>query len=261
MQVYDDVFVPRLFTPWAELLLDAVEPSSGEDLLDVATGPGTVARLAAVRLGPSGRVTGCDLSPAMLALAVAKPSADGAAPITYVECPAGALHVDDASFDIAVCQQGLQFFPDRVGALRELQRALRPGGRVGVAVWSAISESPFFAAIAEGLGEVIGPEAQRAYEQGPWGLTGADEIEKLFDATDFGGVQVERRTLSVEFEGGAPQLVATLAAASVASQVEALDAERRAALVDAVARAAAPITVNGVVRSETAAHVAVGFAP
>jgi ubiquinone/menaquinone biosynthesis C-methylase UbiE len=49
MQVYDEVFVPRLFTPWAELLLDAVEPGAGEALLDVATGPGTVARLAAVR--------------------------------------------------------------------------------------------------------------------------------------------------------------------------------------------------------------------
>ena len=67
--------VPRLFQPWADLLLDQVGLQAGEVLLDVACGPGTVTRRAAARLGPSGRVTGCDVSPAMLALARSRPAA------------------------------------------------------------------------------------------------------------------------------------------------------------------------------------------
>ena len=68
MSYYDDIMVPRLFDPWAHLLLDKVDPKSGQDVIDVACGPGTVTRLAARRVGLSGTVTGCDLSPAMLDL-------------------------------------------------------------------------------------------------------------------------------------------------------------------------------------------------
>src|SRR5450755_3095606 len=68
MSFYDEIMVPRMFDPWAELLLDQVSLLSGEAVLDVACGPGTVTRHAARRVGPTGRVTGCDLSPAMLEL-------------------------------------------------------------------------------------------------------------------------------------------------------------------------------------------------
>ncbi len=76
MSFYDEIMVPRLFEPWAQLLLDTLIPEGGQDVLDVACGPGTVTRLAAQRVGPSGRVTGCDLSPAMLDLARAKAPMD-----------------------------------------------------------------------------------------------------------------------------------------------------------------------------------------
>ena len=62
MSFYDDIMVPRLFEPWARLLLDKMHPESGQAVLDVACGPGTVTRLVAQSVGPSGRVTGCDLS-------------------------------------------------------------------------------------------------------------------------------------------------------------------------------------------------------
>src|SRR5258707_137102 len=57
MQVYDDVLVPTLFTPWARRLLDELDLEAGEAVLDVACGPGSVTRLAAVAVGPRGRVT------------------------------------------------------------------------------------------------------------------------------------------------------------------------------------------------------------
>ena len=110
-RAYEEVLVPRLFELWALLLLDECNLRPSTIVLDVATGPGTVARLAAKRIGPSGRVVATDISRPMLDVAKSKPSSPNSAPITYVESPAAPLAVESAAFDCVVCQQGLQFFP------------------------------------------------------------------------------------------------------------------------------------------------------
>jgi SAM-dependent methyltransferase len=254
MTAYDAV-VPFMFAPWAEALLDEVGVARGDSVLDVASGPGTVGRLAATRAGPSGHVTACDLSPAMLAVARAKPDLDGAAPITYVECSADALDVADEAFDVVVCQQGLQFFSDRHAALTEMRRALIPAGRLGGNVWCGIEQCPPFEALSIALGDVLGPETQRAYRSGPWGLGDPEELTRLLEGAGFTNVRVERRTLPIVFEGGPAQLVATLPTTSVAAKVGSLDKKGRDDLLAATAEALAPLLRDGAVRSEMAAHV------
>jgi SAM-dependent methyltransferase len=257
MAAYDEILVPRVFDPFADILLDEVGLSAGLQVLDVACGPGSVARKAAGRLGPSGRVTGCDLSPAMLEVAAAKPALDGAAPISYRQCPADALDVPDGAFDIVLCQQGLQFFPDRLGALSELRRALKPGGRAGVAVWCAIEECPFWDELASAVGMVLGKDAEIGFRSGPWGLPESDELMRLFEVAEFSDVNVIRRTLPVMFEGGPSQVVATLPAASVGPQVMALDADGRASLLAAAEATLAPFMRGGELHSEAATHIVV----
>jgi ubiquinone/menaquinone biosynthesis C-methylase UbiE len=73
IETYDELMVPRMFEPWGRLLVDQLEITADEPVLDVACGPGSVARLAAARVGSGGRVVGYDLSAAMLAAARAKP--------------------------------------------------------------------------------------------------------------------------------------------------------------------------------------------
>lgn len=257
MTAYDEILVPRVFDPFADVLLDEVGVSAGLEVLDIACGPGTVTRRVAPRLGPEGRVTACDLSPAMLEVAAGKPALDGAAPITYRQCPADELDVPDGAFDLVLCQQGLQLFPDRLGALAEMRRALKPGGRAGVAVWCAIEECPFWDALATAVGWILGKEAEIGFRSGPWGLPEADELMRLFDAADFDDVDVSRRALPAVFEGGPAQLVATLSAASVGPQVAALDAQGRAALVAAAEAALEPFVYDGELRSEAATHIVV----
>lgn len=254
MSVYDEIMVPRLFDPWAELLLDQLAIQTGQSVLDVACGPGTVTRKAALLVGPTGRVTGCDLSPAMLELARSK-TVDGGAPIDYLECSADALNVPDGSCDVVTCQQGLQFFPDRPVALAEMRRALRPGGTLGVAVWCAIGDCPPFAALKRALGQVLGADAADAYEAGPWGFGDADALRQLVSDNGFSNVDVRRYELPFVFEGGPGQLLLTLRAASVATAVAQLSETDLAALAAAVEDAARPITVDGVVRSHASSHV------
>ena len=107
---YDRLFTASFLGPWARALIDAVGVQPGDAVLDVATGPGTVARVAAARAGTSGRVVGIDLSAPMLEVARSKPGEPGAAPIDFVQRSAYDLQLPDGSFDVVLCQQGLQYF-------------------------------------------------------------------------------------------------------------------------------------------------------
>lgn len=155
-KAYEEFLVPTLFEPWARLLLDEVNLQPV--VLDVATGPGTVARLAAARLGSKGRVVATDIALPMLDIARAKPVAAGTARIEYVESPAAPLAAANGTFDAVLCQQGLQFFPDRPAALREMHRVLKPNGRAAIAVWTQIERNQIFAAFHAALRATVNAE-------------------------------------------------------------------------------------------------------
>lgn len=252
---YEGILVPRLFVPWAKLLADQLELTAGESVLDVACGPGTVARIAAQRVGPGGRVVGVDFSPSMLVVARDKPPVAGGAPIEYRQAPADELPLPDGDFDVVTCQHGLQFFPDRPAALAEMRRVLRRGGRLGVAVWCSIAECPPFDALADGIAEALGNPLATMYRAGPWAIPDADDVMSLVDRAGFADLTVARYELPLVFEGGAAQLVDSLSATAVAAEVAALDQAGRQKLVDAVDRAAAPLLDGHIVRSTAAAHI------
>src|SRR5262245_42240190 len=120
-EIYEHHMVPAIFGPWAEDLLGLAVPQAGERVLDVACGTGVVARLAAQSVGPSGTVVRLDLNPGMLMVARTlrlPPSAQ----IEWREGNVSAISLPDGAVDLVLCQQGLQFFPDRPGALREMRR-------------------------------------------------------------------------------------------------------------------------------------------
>jgi SAM-dependent methyltransferase len=131
-ETYERYMVPAIFGPWAEDLLALAMPTPGERVLDVACGTGVVARLVAQRVAPTGTVVGFDLNPGMLAVARTLPLPQGAK-IEWREGNVSAMPFPDASFDLTLCQQGLQFFPDRSAALREMRRVLAPRGRLALA--------------------------------------------------------------------------------------------------------------------------------
>lgn len=247
MRVYDTI-IARLFTPWAHDLIERLAPPAGSTVLDVACGPGTVAVHLAKRVGSSGRVIAADISPAMLELGRAKPVDPGAAAIEWVESPAAPLPMGDASADHVTCQQGLQFFPDKVGALREMRRVLKPGGRAAIAVWTRV-EDQVFAYVQRAVSTVVSAEVGAKY-LGPFSLAG-DAAADHARTAGFEKVELERVTLPAVLPGGAQDLFDTLRAAGIAPDIAALDESKRGELLAEIKRLAG----EGEVRSSLSASV------
>ena len=179
--------------PFAELLVAAVAPAPGERVLDVATGPGVVAVAAARAVGPTGHVVATDLAPEWGEV-VAEACADaGIANVEFRAMGAEALALPDESFDVALCQFGLMFVPDPVRALREMRRVLRPGGRLGVAVWSTadkVLHSLAIRIITAGVPPV--PAEERL--PSPLDLGEPGLIERHVAAAGFREIVVQRHT-------------------------------------------------------------------
>jgi ubiquinone/menaquinone biosynthesis C-methylase UbiE len=114
--------------PWIDDLVGSAQCGDGQRILDVACGTGLIANRAA-ELYPKAKVTGIDLNEGMLALAKENTAVD------WHLGNAIALPFEDRSFDVVLCQQGLQYFPDRGKAVREMARVLVPGGRLALNVW------------------------------------------------------------------------------------------------------------------------------
>jgi SAM-dependent methyltransferase len=265
MQAYEDALVGAVFAPWGEYLLDALGVTEGDNLLDVATGPGTLARLASPRLGPAGYVLATDLSDAMLAIAEAKGTVPGGARIEYRRSPAVPLDVPDATFDVVCCQHGLQFFPDRLRALEEMRRTLRHGGRLGLAVWAGIELCPPFAAVRDAVRQVMGLEPAERYANGPWGLHAPAVLTELVSKAGFIDVSVEEIRRPVCFEGGAGQLDHSLAASGLAAEIAELSGNERTALAGAIADNLRRLTdASGAVTSHLTSQIvlaAAGYRP
>jgi ubiquinone/menaquinone biosynthesis C-methylase UbiE len=251
--------VPRLFEPWALLLLDDADLHRSTVVLDVATGPGTVARLAARRIGPGGRVVAADISRPMLDVANSKPSLPNAAPITYIESPAAPLAVESALFDAVVCQQGLQFFPDRLAALGEMRRALKPRGLLAIAVWCRIEDNPIYAALHAALRDSVPVDlADRLLAPFSWPDT--QVIKDTLDAAGFRQIRVRRAALPLIFESGIAQATRALSASPLASSLVALPAATRDELKAAISARLVPLLTEGSVSADMTSNIAVAHA-
>ena len=126
-----------------------------------------------------GRVVGLDINAGMLAVARSLPPRAGL-PIEWHEGSALNMPFPDAAFDLVLCQLGLQFFPDRPAALREMRRVLSPSGRLGLSVYSSIEHNPVAYALADALDRHLGPGAS-ASRRSEHALSDADKLRGLVD--------------------------------------------------------------------------------
>lgn len=140
-----------VFTHYAEKAVAMAGVSAGSRVLDVATGPGTLAFVAAAA---GARVTAIDFSPAMIDKLRARAAREAVSIEAYVG-DGQALPFEDARFDQAFSMFGLMFFPDRSRGFRELRRVLVPGGRAVVSSWVPSARVPLFGRVWGTLREFL----------------------------------------------------------------------------------------------------------
>lgn len=224
---YERWAVPFVLGPWAPGLLDLAALRAGERVLDIACGTGVVARLAARRVTPGGTVTGLDLNDGMLAVARRLQLPPGLT-IDWRQGNALALPLADGVFDVVLCQQGLQFFPNRLKALGEMRRVLTPTGRVALSVWTG--PSPYFVAQREGLARYVSAEAATS-TAAAFSLGDAAELRALLEEAGLRHVVVHHVRMTLRLPPPEEFLLRHLSGVPAGAIVAAASDEARASLV------------------------------
>jgi arsenite methyltransferase len=104
----------------------------GEQVVDIGSGAGLDSLIAAKMVGPGGQVIGVDMTPAMLEMARKSASEAGAGPVEFREGLAESLPVPDGWADVIISNRVLNLLPDKLAALQEMARILKPGGRLQI---------------------------------------------------------------------------------------------------------------------------------
>ena len=171
-------------------MLDLARIQPGQRILDVAAGAGEPAVSAAERVGPSGYVLATDISEGIVELAHQVARERGLKQVETRAMDGEKLDLPDASFDAVLCRLGLMYMPHPVTALREWRRALRPGGRVAVAVFSTPDRNSWGALPAS----IIRRRAQLPPpvlgQPGPFSLGGAGVLEDVLRQAGFANPEV-----------------------------------------------------------------------
>jgi ubiquinone/menaquinone biosynthesis C-methylase UbiE len=175
---------PAMFRPCATVTLARANIQPHEHALDVACGTGIVA--SQVR---AARVVGIDLSDDMLAIA------RQTAGVEWMTGNAMAMALPDAAFDVVVCQQGLQFFPDRAAGARELRRVCKD--RAVVACWQGHEQQGLFADIVRAQANHLGVTVEQAGRPFTFGDAGA--LRELLRDAGFARVDIEAHTFTARF--------------------------------------------------------------
>lgn len=219
------------FLAHAERLVELAEPGPGTRLLDLATGTGTVARLAAAR---GAAVVGVDASPQMLEIGLRL-----APELDLRVADACALPFPDGVCDVVTCGLAVTHFVDLETALAEVLRVLRPGGRFVASAWGERGSNP-----ARTVGELVDLYAAPAehLDERTWAVPrhGVDILQRA----GFARVSAETRSFDCAFADAEEALAWVVASPVTASRLARLDPERRE-LLYREARGALEVRLTG----------------
>jgi SAM-dependent methyltransferase len=192
-EVYEEFFVPALFGAWPKIVLAEAAVGSGHRVLDVACGTGVLARQAMSQVGEDGTVVGLDANAGMLAVAKRmEPQIEWKLGI------AEDLPFANRSFDRVVSQFGLMFFTDPHRAITEVARVTKAEGRVAIATWASLEETPGYADLVDLLDQLFGDEAAAAL-RAPYLMGDPFDLESVV-ASALPDAQVTRHDGVARFE-------------------------------------------------------------
>ncbi|MBI4394328.1 MAG: class I SAM-dependent methyltransferase [Euryarchaeota archaeon] len=186
----------QLLKPYGDHLLDMLKVRKGEAVLDVACGFGEPAITAARIVGPAGRVVGIDIAARELDIARAAAKGQGVRNVDFRTMDAETLEFPDSTFDVVVSRFGLQSFHDPALAVSEMHRVVKPGGRVGLVVWSLAERVPAIDCLLRPLMKHV-PSTRASPNQYGFGAPGS--LATLLRSPGFTDIREERFTSELAF--------------------------------------------------------------
>ncbi len=188
-QLYETYLTPGMFSPWADDLIASIDASGA--CLDLACGTGIVSRKLAAA-GTAARICALDVVEPMVAVARAQAEAEGlAGRIEFEIGSALAQPYPDGMFDAGFCQQGLQFFPDKVQGVKEARRVLKDGGRLAASVWTKAGDgNPVFGAFEEIVARTFGDDL---VPFGPFAFGDPDALAAVVEEAGLSVRSLERK--------------------------------------------------------------------
>jgi ubiquinone/menaquinone biosynthesis C-methylase UbiE len=190
-ELYDRYMSPLFFEPSANVVADLVADFQPRTILETAAGTGIVTR-AVHDAVPSATITATDLNPGMLEVAARRLRSDG---VSFQVENAQNLSFASDSFDVVLCQFGIMFFPDRVGANEEAYRVLRSGGRYLMVAFDVLDRNPVAKIVGEAVGALFPDDPPTYMERGPFCYTDPNQIEHDLRAAGFTQIEIQTRAL------------------------------------------------------------------
>jgi len=181
--------------PATTAMLAMANIAPGARVLDLASGAGSQTLSAARKVGAQGHVVASDISETMLQHVRESARTAGLNNVSTLASAAEDLDVDSESFDAAICRLGLMLFAEPANALAAVRRAVKPGGKVAVVVFTTPATNSFMAKPMQILLRHAGKAPPSPGQPGIFSLGAPGVIERLF--TDCGYVSVEQRTLAI----------------------------------------------------------------
>jgi ubiquinone/menaquinone biosynthesis C-methylase UbiE len=232
-QLYERETVHTLGRPLAELMFAHAALQAGDRVLDAACGTGIVTRVAAQRFRHLAHIVGVDLNPGMLDVARSHTPTTGV-PVEWQQGDLGALPFAAGSFEVVLCQQGLQFVPDPSATLREMRRVLVPGGRLAFTVFSEVPV--YYTVFADALARHVSAAAATSCLS-RYTLQEATRLQTLVDAAGFGAITINVLEVQRRMPASAASVVEAMARAPYAQDVAAVEEARRHAIGQEVSAA------------------------
>lgn len=212
---------------------------SGMHVLDLGSGTGYPALLAAQTVGAAGHVTGVDLAERMLAAAERKAKRIGLTNTTFQTGDVTTLPFGTGSFDAVTSRFCLMFLPDIPKALAEIARVLKPGGHVSAAVWSTPDKNPYLRIPLDVIKQFIELPPPDPAAPGIFRLAKPGDLAGMLRQAGFADVHEQEFLGDVRFPAAADYVASLLEiAAPIQNLFAKLSADQRREAEDRIASAA-----------------------
>lgn len=203
VQFWNEVLAPK-FIRFRHILVDGLTHHSeavfaklpvgpGDRVLDVGCGFGDTAIKLARIVGPEGEVVGIDCCDAFLSAAEADREQEGADNLSFIRGDAE-IALPEGEFDFVFARFGTMFFANPVAGLRNMRRALRPGGRMTHIVWRDRADNPWLSMAKDIVLQFLPPPGDDARTCGPGPFSMADEatVRKMMEIAGYEDITFER---------------------------------------------------------------------